>query len=68
MNLTNNISEDVSSNVKIVASPEARTVMCCDYFFSDPKPQCRRMRDVTGREKELKMLVPGKVYEKTDSS
>lgn len=45
-----------------------RTVMCCDYFFSDPKPQCRRMRDVTGREKELKMLVPGKVYEKTDSS
>lgn len=54
--------------MKIVASPEARTVMCCDYFFSDPKPQCRRMRDVTGREKELKMLVPGKVYEKTDSS
>lgn len=33
MNLTNNISEDVKSNVKIVASPEARTEMCCDYFF-----------------------------------
>ena len=53
--------------MKIVASPEARTVMCCDYFFSNPKLY-RRMRDVTGRDKELKMLVPGKVYEKTDSS